>query len=245
MSFNPSKSSFQRNYLNPEWLKRLLKAFPLPMPEDDECRDQFLANIFASFTPPMMITPSDSSSSSMTIFSQKSKGVTFRSTMIEHTLDYEEKLLGAMIAHSDHRPSVTSRSTFTSSRSRDSVATINIKKVMLSRLDNVAQLLSVLAILYALHNLQAKLHMLRNVWNPHATYDKTLRMFSWSLKNYYARFHHKNVVYCETFVMEVGDQMECIKYRKDLSEMIRLLSLLIQDVEKMRDICDHSMKAIK
>lgn len=242
MSLNRSHSSLSSHnrFLNPAWLRRLLNAYPLPMPEDDECRDEFLQNVFASFTPPMMISLADSSSSSMTMYSQKTKGVTFKSMAVDG-MDIEGNLMGAFMTRTDKG----SRLTVNSSRSRDSITTINIKKVMLDRLDNVAQLLSVLAILYALHNLRAKLYMLLNVWNPHVTYDKTLRMFSWSLKDYYTRFHHKNVFYCETFAMEVGDQLECVKYRTDLAETIRVLDVIIQDIERMRDLCDRSMKALK
>lgn len=219
-----------------------MNAFPLPIPEDDECRDEFLQNLFTSFTPPMMITPSESSSSSIDVFANR-KGVTFRSFLRLDRMDLEGKLMDAMV--NADQISLHSSKSFSSSKSQDSVATINIKKVMLTRLENAAQLLSVLAILYALHNLRSKIYSLRSIWNPHVSYDKTLHMFSWSLKDYYARFNQKNEVYCDTFVMEVGDQIECVKYRRDLTEVIRLLDMIIQDVEKMRNICERSMKAIK
>lgn len=243
MSSNSTQisNSFQNRYVNPAWIKRLMDAFPLPIPDDNECRDEFLQNLFKSFTPPMMITPADSSSSFSDVSANRTKGVTFRSVMTFHSMNVEEKLMGAKI--NADQTSMHSYS-FNSSKSADSVATINMRKVMLTRLDNAAQLLSILAILYALNNLRSKIYTLRNTLNPHVSYDKTLRMFSWSLKDYYARFNRKNEVYCDTFVMEVGDQIECVKFLRDLTEIIRLLDLLIQDVEKVRNICEHSMKAI-
>lgn len=226
---------------NPEWTQRLLSALHLLEAPSDQCRDTFLKDVFASLTPPEYYTTTDTSTDGILL--PINKAVKFRSYMKSIADLSPETQLLENINLTEIRS--RSHSTVTMPKSIDLSANIDINRLMRDRIGGVANLLGTMAVLYALNNLRSILHTLRHIWHPQATYDKSLHMFSWSIKDYLGRFNLKNRAYCDTFIKQVGDQMECVKYRKDLGEIIRLLDYIILDVSRKRELCENSIKVIQ
>lgn len=228
---------------NPEWTKSVLGALLREEVPNDMCRDKFLQELFDSLTPDEYFSASESESSDDDL--PTSRGVQFGSYMQgSGSFNMETNLFKQVQGHL-----MDSRSRFRSIAALKSIniasGHIDINRLMRDRIGSAASLIGTIAVLYALNNLRSTLHTLRHIWHPQTSHDKSLNMFSWSIQNYFARFNQTNRRYCELFVKEVGDQMDCVKYRKDLGEIIRLLDCIIRDVNSKNDICKASMEAIK
>lgn len=234
----------RRGSRNPEWTKSVLGALLRAEVPNDMCRDKFLQELFDSLTPPEYFTTSDSSIDDL----PANRGVQFGSFMQASgtvgSFDLEANLL-KKVNIMDSRSRSRSYSMANVKSINIGTGHIDINKLMRDRIGSVANLLGTMAVLYALNNLRSILHTLRHIWHPQTTHDKSLHMFSWSIQNYFDRFNQKKRGYCELFIKQVGDQIECVKYRKDLGEIIRLLDCIIFDVNHKNDICKNSMEAIK
>lgn len=226
-----------RRHSGSHWLEELEKAYPLPDAPPGQCRDAFLQELLQPY-----VLSSESETTEESVESELSGKIQFGEiTEITASFEAEAKLLNLMIKASDKRASVLSAKKTEDTR----LIGADLNRLLKERYGNIASALSFMAVLYQVQKLRDRLFIVRELWRMNITTNKTLRMFSWSIKDYFARFNLPNPSYCDAVERELGDQMECYKFRMDLREIDRLLDAVVDDIRGKRDLCDSSMFVIR
>ncbi|XP_034475085.1 uncharacterized protein LOC117782189 isoform X3 [Drosophila innubila] len=227
-----------RKHNSMHWLEELEAAYPLPDAPPDQCRDAFLQDLLKQYVDS---TESETLENTDEVSSEVSAKIQFGEiTELTASFNAEEKLLNQMIKTGDKRSSMIS-----AKRSDTRLVGADINKLLKERYGNIASALSFMAVLYQLQKLKDRVFIVRELWRMSKTTNKSLRLFSWSIKDYFARFNLPNPSYCDAVERELDTQMECFKFRMDLREINRLLDAVADDLRSKRDLCDSSMLVIR
>ncbi|KAH8419272.1 hypothetical protein KR222_002067, partial [Zaprionus bogoriensis] len=218
-----------------DWMKDIADAFPLPEAPPSQCRDVFLNEIFEDYQMPELTESSESSSED---YSDDYRGVHFQTSSRHKTI--EETLFRKLL-----RSTMMKRASSLRSWDSHRMTVVNLNKLLKDRCDTIANSIRFVATLSTLYNLRNKIMTLHQRWLTQTSVDKSLNMFSWSIKHYFARFKLDNMIYLDTLQKELGKKMESFKYCVDLREIIRLVEAIITDYRQKVNICEHSMLAIK
>ncbi|KAH8271679.1 hypothetical protein KR044_000932 [Drosophila immigrans] len=224
-----------------KWRQILEQAFPLPDAPPEKCRDEFLAELLKPFESDSDST--DFTDSVISDYSLSSMKVKYGNiTHLDGTsFNAEENLLNRMKLN-DRRISTSTRGSILS----DSNLNVpDLNKLMKRRYGNIASSVGFMAVIIELIKLKNRILIFREMWNVPVTIDNDLRLFGWSIQDYFERFTQPNLVYLDTAELVLGDKIECFKYRMDLKEIMRLYDPIIEDVRRKRDICLCSMLLIK
>ncbi|KAL7739716.1 hypothetical protein ACLKA6_012695 [Drosophila palustris] len=227
-----------RTHSSMQWLEDLEQAYPLPDAPPDRCRDAFLRELLLPYQPSL------ESESTVESSSDTSTRIRFgENTEITSSFNAEAQLLNDLIRTVDKRRSASQ--TFKRSEDRDRLTGADLNRLLRERYGNIASALSFMAVLYQLQKLKDRLFIAREMWAINISTDKSLRLFSWSINDYLARFSLPNPSYCDAAERELGNQIECFKFRMDLREIDRLLEAIVDDLRNKRDLCDNSMLIIR
>jgi len=215
---------------NHKWLEDLLRAYPLPPAKPQQCRDAFLKELLEPFQPSEPSTSTDDGS----FEKQVQFGYSTLSFNIEKDLFHYMKKYSYLHL----------RSTVASRRETRIVAP-DIFKLMKGRQEKVSSAIGYLGVLYNFSVLRDQLRTVHEMWRVSVSVDKSYNMFSWSIEDYIKRFNFPNRTYLDITERELKNQTDCFKFRVDVSEVIRLISALGDDVRNKNDICDSSMLLIR
>lgn len=225
-----------RRHISRAWLEELEKAYPLPDAPPGLCRDAFLQEFLKS------LGSSESTETlSSTEDSDLSDEVKFADiTQLTGSFNAEERLMKKMMEIGDLRTSL-----ITNKSEHHRLMGADINKLLKERYGNIASSLGFMAVLFQLQDLKDRFHIIREMWKTKVLTNKSLHLFSWSIKNYFTRFNMPDQSYLDAAEREMGKQMECFKFHMDLKEIERLLDAVLEDVRSKRDLCKSSMLVIK
>ncbi|XP_034489063.1 uncharacterized protein LOC117792867 [Drosophila innubila] len=219
---------------NHKWLEDLLRAYPLPTAKPQQCRDEFLKELLEPFQPSEPSVSTDESSS------EKQVQFGYSAQDLNSSFNIERDLFHYMKKFSYLHLS----STVPSGRETRIVAP-DIFKLMKGRQEKVSSAIGYLSVIYNFAVLRDQLRTVHEMWRVSVTVDKSYNMFSWSIQDYITRFNLPNGTYLDITEMELKNQTDCFKFRVDVSEIIRLISALSDDVRNKHDICESSMLLIR
>ncbi|KAH8377242.1 hypothetical protein KR093_004446 [Drosophila rubida] len=217
------------------WQMVLDHAYPLPQAPPELCRDAFLAELLMPYE-----VAAESFLRAASVDSILSAKVKFQST-VEFTNDVEATLLNKMIL-TDRRKSISKPD---STSTELALSAPDLNKLMRERYGNIASAIAFMAVISQLQQLKHRMLIFRELWSMNVTVDKELRLFSWSIKDYFARFSQPNQVYLDTAERLLGSQIECFKFRMDLKEINRLIDAVIDDLRGKRDVCTSALEVIR
>ncbi|KAM8706193.1 hypothetical protein ACLKA7_010470 [Drosophila subpalustris] len=220
---------------NNKWLEDLLRAYPLPAAKSHQCRDEFLKELLAPFK------QSESSESSEDSSDTKHVQFGYNAQNLTPSFNVEKQLFNYMKKFSYVR-----KSTAVSLKPRETrIIAPDIFKLLKGRQDKVSFAIGYLAVIYNFAVLKDRLRIVNELWRVSVSVDKSYNMFSWSIEDYIKRFNMPNQTYLDITERELKNQADCFKFRVDVSETIRLISAMSDDVRLKNDICDSSMLIIR
>ncbi|XP_017155432.1 uncharacterized protein LOC108164296 [Drosophila miranda] len=193
--------------------------FPLPEQTDPElCRDEFLKNVLEQYKTKV----------EKKTRSQRSRELTFIG------LDGPEKTLEALaIKEMIRRSRMSSRGT----------TVVSIIQRRTTRLYEITLECQKASVDFMLPRLRKQLGLFSNPW-PGEINNMPNKLFHWSVDHFMQRLHI-NQLYLDVIQRErTKSDLDCIKFRTDLHEIISLLQEVRDDFIEGRDICDYSMKLI-
>ncbi|XP_030383484.1 uncharacterized protein LOC115631014 [Scaptodrosophila lebanonensis] len=120
-------------------------------------------------------------------------------------------------------------------------AALDIMDILQIRYDDLIQDMRRVCINFQLEQLKFRMVVLREMW-PGDPSVLPYRMFGWSVEDYFRRFEQPNTLYIDVMEMELSNaEMECLKFRMDLDEVLRLIDSILVDIKNNRDLCRYSM----
>ncbi|XP_064538997.1 uncharacterized protein LOC135428819 [Drosophila montana] len=218
--------------------ERLDRLYPLPPQPPDQCRDAFLRELLppqepisygsVEFMEEASITSDDS-----ILSKQVGSGVEAR--IVDEFVKHRAAIIPSRQARLSIKPVLQD----------DKLPTSVLNKMLTERYGSIAKAIGFVAVLFQLTELKNRMAVVREMWRLKSNVDRSIRMFSWSLKDYFMRFNIRNTVYLDTIELELKGQMDCFKFRMDLKEVIRLIDAVYEDFKAKRNICSRSMLVIK
>lgn len=216
-----------------KWLENLLRIYPLPAANPQQCRDEFLKELLEPFQPYKPSTSSDDSYDERKIqFGESAKDLRGSFNVEKDLFHYMKKL-----SYLQRMSTVSSRAT--------RIIAPDIFKLMKGRQEKVSSAIGYLSVMYNFSVLKNQLLTVHEMWRVSVSVDKSYNMFSWSIQDYITRFNMPNATYLDITERELKSQKDCFKFRVDVSEIIRLVSALNDDVRNKNEICDSSMLLIR
>ncbi|KRF81514.1 uncharacterized protein [Drosophila virilis] len=220
-----------------DWLDRL---FPLPPAPPDQCRDEYLREL---------LQPRESHTHGSGRFVESSSDDSILPRRIRFGTDIkstearivDEFVRTRSVIIPNRQTMLPRRTIMQDDKFNPSV----LNKMLRDRYGSIAKAIGCVAVLFQMTELKNQMAVVREMWRHKTNADNSLKMFSWSIKDYFMRLKMRDTVYLDTIELELKSQMDCFKFRMDLKEIIRLVDAVYDDFKAKRDMCNRSMLLIK
>ncbi|KAH8241835.1 hypothetical protein KR026_005535, partial [Drosophila bipectinata] len=221
-----------KKYSYKEYMKKVMALFPLPEKPPHMCHDAFISKLLAPFA----------------LEKRPDRKATYDEGEMEFTFENANENFLANLYSTDYKARATmymARATMMARRSTErSVLSLDQRKsafktaqMFKTRFRNLISDFRNVCVIYQLVQLQEILNVMRE--HPPAGTDPNNTIFVWCYKENLKRFKEQNATVYIDILEENKPQttLDDLKFYVDLTEIIRLVRILLNDVTRDRDLC--------